>query len=310
MRKKITASFLTSILLVSFLSACSAKAENTEPAVSDQQAGTEAAGAPTPEDTSNNTKPEPSAEQLLFTIESYPLYEIEDGRLIASGSYENIRLSEETSARYQELDYALHMVNSDISRRAKQYFDEVEDESRDYLQNDRESNVYGTMNITIEPVRFDKDVLSFFECKEVSVPGASHPTQEYSAYNYNTAAESPIMIADVVSDLAGLASAVKDNLVTLSDGKPFSDVEVEPEKYLNENAGNLPWVIDRDALVLRFAPGSIAPYAAGTLEARIPFSEYPDLFTDKWSAPEGAYAGMIIPYVRNAVDLDGDDMRS
>ena len=66
------------------------------------------------------------------------------------------------------------------------------------------------------------------------------------------------------------------------------------KEAFTENYDNLTWVIDRDGVTFIFAPSDIAAYAAGTLEAKISFDKYPDLFTGNYGPAEGTGRGSTI----------------
>ena len=162
------------------------------------------------------------------------------------------------------------------------------------------------MTLKVEPVRCDNEILSFFEISSSYYPGAAHGMSGYSGVNYDPAAGTPIALTDVIKDPSAMAGVVTENIKSTTDGQSASDSVSGLEEYFGENSEDLAWAIDRDALVFRFAPSDIAPYALGPLEARIPFAAYPDLFTGKYGPAEGEFARMLDPYQQNMVDLDGD----
>lgn len=229
--------------------------------------------------------------------------------VIASGSYETIRLTEEAAAAYPALSDTLAALSAEKSEEAGNWYGEIKEAAVSYqaeYQEDPADFPAGEMTIGIEPVRCDSEVLSFFEKSSGYNSGAAHSIVGIRGFSYDTAAGAAIDLTDVVTDLSALVPAVAENLMSMGDGMPVTDVEDELREYWDENSGNLAWVIDRDALVLRFAPYDLASYARGMLEARIPYEKYPDLFTGKYGRYEGSFARQLNPDMPTPLDLDGD----
>ena len=221
----------------------------------------------------------------VYTLERHTNFELSDDLLIAQGSYEIVRLSEEAKEAYPALGEALDALRTEMSGQAEKQFGEIKEAAvsfRESYDGDLEAFPSGDMTCGIEPVRCDSAVLSFYESCTLTYPDAAHGFMGYTGYNYDTATGAAIALTDVITDLNALLPAVSENLVALGDGMPVTDVESELEEAFGQNGENLDWVIDRDALVLRFAPYDVAPYARGTVEARVPFAKYPDLFTGKY----------------------------
>ena len=245
----------------------------------------------------------------VYTLERHTNFELSDDLLIAQGSYEIVRLSEEAKEAYPALGEALDALRTEMSGQAEKQFGEIKEAAvsfRESYDGDLEAFPSGDMTCGIEPVRCDSAVLSFYESCTLTYPDAAHGFMGYTGYNYDTATGAAIALTDVITDLNALLPAVSENLVALGDGMPVTDVESELEEAFGQNGENLDWVIDRDALVLRFAPYDVAPYARGTVEARVPFAKYPDLFTGKYGRYDGAFVKKLNTNMPVAVDLDGD----
>ena len=249
----------------------------------------------------------------LYTLEAHYYYEtdqVEDNYLtLAGGSCEAARLTEEAKAAYPSLGSALDalaekMINEaeeeyvGVLHAAKGFKDDYYDGSTDFPS--------GEVTFGIEPVRCDSSVLSFYQSVSSYYPGAAHGLLGYVGYNYDTVTGAQIALTDVVTDPAAMVPAVAENLVAIGDGAPVTDIESELEDYFDQNIESLVWTLDRDGIVVRFAPYEIAPYAMGTLEARIPFARYPELFTGKYGPSEGSFAKMTDPNTQVFVDLYGD----
>ena len=245
----------------------------------------------------------------VYTLERHTHLEVSSDMLIASATYETVRLSEEAKEAYPALNEAMEALSAVMSEQSESSYSEIKEAAASSWADHKGSSEdfsAGDMTVEIEPVRCDGDVLSFFEMSNVYYPDSAHGLTGYAGYNYDTATGAPITLTDVVTDLSALLPAVADNLIALGDGMPVTDVESELKESFGENGENLDWVLDRDALVLRFAPYEIASYARGVVEARIPYAKYPDLFTGKYRRYDGAFAKRMNPNVPVSLDLNGD----
>ena len=321
-------------MLAVCLSACSAKTAGKDAQAQETQVSEEAqaseeealatadAQAETTQEaadvqTVDETKKQPDAAQAQAGVRPYYTVERrtfldedeEETMVIASGSYETIRLTEEAAAAYPALNDTLAALSAAKAEEAGKWYGEIKEAAVSYLaeyQEDPADFPAGEMTIGLEPVRCDSEVLSFFEKSTGYYPGAAHGIVGISGCSFDTAAGTAIDLTDVVTDPSALVPAVAENLMSIGDGMPVTDVENELREYWDENSGNLAWVIDRDALVVRFAPYDLASYARGMLEARIPYEKYPDLFTGKYGRYEGPFARQLNPDMPTALDLDGD----
>ena len=257
-------------------------------------------------------EPETKAESGImpvYTLEKHTDLEIDGDTMLASGTYETIKLSEEAKAAYPALAEKMEELRSEMSEQAEKQYDEIREAAvsfRSDYQGSPSEFPSGDMTCAIEPVRCDSAVLSFYESCALSYPDAAHGFMGYTGHNYDTATGAVIALTDVIKDPSAILSAVSENLVSLADGMPVTDVESELKESFGQNGEDLVWVLDRDALVLRFAPYDIAPYARGTIEARIPYAQYPDLFTGKYGLYNGPFAKKLNSFMPVTMDLDGD----
>lgn len=245
----------------------------------------------------------------VYTLERHTHLEVSSDMLIASATYETVKLSEEAKEAYPALNEAMEALSAVMSEQSESSYSEIKEAAASSWADHKGSSEdfsAGDMTVEIEPVRCDGDVLSFFEMSNVYYPDSAHGLTGYAGYNYDTATGAPITLTDVVTDLSALLPAVAENLIALGDGMPVTDVESELKESFGENGEDLDWVLDRDALVLRFAPYEIASYARGVVEARIPYAKYPDLFTGKYGRYDGAFAKRMNPNVPVSLDLNGD----
>lgn len=252
---------------------------------------------------------ETSSQRPTYTLIRHVLMEEDDLTLIAGGSYETIQLTEEAAIEYPSLNKFIEAENEKITLLYEGAFEEVKAASyaaTEVMDEDKEIIPAGEMEAEIEAIRCDESALSLLETSYINYPGAAHGMTGYRGYNFDTATGEPITLENVIADKSALLPALSENLRIMADGSEVTDMEEELKFALEENYDNLAWVLDRDGVTFYFAPSEVAPYAYGTLLAKIPFAGYPDLFTDAYGPATGSYVRQLAPYSVLLVDLDGD----
>ena len=285
--------------------------EQTEPS-QEQQEQVEAAQEVTAQtqEAAQSAEAESEVVRPVYKLQSHSRMEEKDLTLIASGSYDTVRLTEETAMNNVYLNKAIETENDLIAEKYEKSFAEVKEAAENALAEQREDTEefpVGNMEGKIIPVRCDQTVLSFYEVTSLYYPGAAHGTVGYSGYNYNPENGAQITLAEVFTDPAALKPVVAKYLRAQADGSPIEDAEDALQYYFDEgNMDALTWVIDQDGVTFLFAPSDIAPYAMGTLEAKIYFDREPSLFTGNYGPSKEGYVKPLSPYTEMTVDLDGD----
>ena len=285
--------------------------EQTEPS-QEQQEQVEAAQEVTAQtqEAAQSAEAESEVVRPVYKLQSHSRMEEKDLTLIASGSYDTVRLTEETAMNNVYLNKAIETENDLIAEKYEKSFAEVKEAAENALAEQREDTEefpVGNMEGKIIPVRCDQTVLSFYEVSSVYYPGAAHGSIGYSGYNYNPENGAQITLAEVFTDPAALKPVVAKYLRAQADGSPIEDAEDALQYYFDEgNMDALTWVIDQDGVTFLFAPSDIAPYAMGTLEAKIYFDREPSLFTGNYGPSKEGYVKPLSPYTEMTVDLDGD----
>lgn len=312
--KRNISTVLAAVMLAVCLCSCTAKSAEKEvkpasEAAVETQENTEA------EETAKNGEADAaeankeSGIMPVYTLERHTHLEVSDDMLVASATYETVRLSEKAKEAYPALGEAMEALSTVMSEQSESSYSEIKEAALSSWADHKgsaEDFSAGDMTAEIEPVRCDGDVLSFFEMSNLYYPDSAHGITGYAGYNYDTSTGAAIALTDVVTDLSALLPAVAENLIALGDGLPVTDAESELKESFGEDGANLDWVLDRDALVLRFAPYEVASYARGVVEARVSYAKYPDLFTGKYGRYDGAFAKRLNPNVPVTLDLNDD----
>ena len=285
--------------------------EQAEPS-QEQQEQAEAAQEVTAQtqEAAQSAEAESEVVRPVYKLQSHSRMEEKDLTLIASGSYDTVRLTEEAAMNYVYLNKAIETENDLIAEKYEKSFAEVKEAAENALAEQREDTEefpVGNMEGKIIPARCDQSVLSFYEVTSLYYPGAAHGTVGYSGYNYNPENGAQITLAEVFTDPAALKPVVAKYLRAQADGSPIEDADDALQYYFDEgNMDALTWVIDQDGVTFLFAPSDIAPYAMGTLEAKIYFDREPSLFTGNYGPSKEGYVKPMSPYTEMTVDLDGD----
>ena len=283
-----------------------AKSEAAQEQAESSQEQTEAAQ----EETTQAQEAESGGVRPIYKLQGHSRMEEQDLTLIASGSYDTVTLTEEAVIDYPHLNKAIEAENDVIAEKYEKTFAEIKEAAENAIAEQREDTEefpVGNMEGKIVPVRCDRSVLSFYEVTSLYYPGAAHGSVGYSGYNYKPENGEQITLADVFTDPAALKPVVAKYLRAQADGSPVDGAEDMLQYYFDEgNMDALTWVIDQDGVTFLFAPSDIAPYAMGTLEARIYFDREPSLFTGNYGPSKEGYVKPLSPYTEMTVDLDGD----
>ena len=317
--KKVIAVLAAAAVFTGVLSGCSAGQakdpaqseavqEQAEP--SQEQTGAAQRETAQTQETVQSAEAEADAVRPVFKLQSHSRMEEKDLTLIASGSFDTVRLTEEAAMNYVYLNKAVETENDLIAEKYEKTFAEIKEASENAIAEQREETEefpVGTMEGRIVPVRCDQSVLSFYEVTSLYYPGAAHGSVGFSGYNYKPENGGQITLAEVFKDPAALKPAVAKYLRAQADGSPIEDAEDALQYYFDEgNMDALTWVIDQDGVTFLFAPSDIAPYAMGALEAKISFEGESSLFTGNYGPSKEGYVKPLSPYTEMTVDLDGD----
>ena len=261
-----------------------------ETAAAESAAETTAAEAATEETTAAaETAGEEAQADTMFVcpLVEHPLSAEADGIVLEEGGYMTISLSEEAAAAYPDLQGSLEGYDLKMISSSEEAFEEIRGTAeafrKDYNGKPEEFPA-GRMMSSLEVARFDEKVLSFCETIDAYYPGAAHGMVGYDSMNYDVKTGNELACTDVIADMAGAEAYVAEHL-TAADG---TAIEVDREildDYFAENgelSDFLVWIVDEEGVTFRFGPSAITAYAVGTLEAKIPFAECPELFAPEW----------------------------
>lgn len=238
-------------------------------------------------------------------------YLLESGNYqnVADGYYQAVLLTEDSAKQFPALNDGLTELNKSISEQCTADFKKLTEDSSQYIANnpgDDEQTPTGTLESRIVPLRQDSSVVSFFVSCYSNVAGAPNGKTSYSGYTLDASTGKQVALEDIVKDMSALVTAVNENLVFMNTGESAGDrEEVLMVNFASENYFPS-WVLSDNGILFRFAPEEIGTYEEGSIEAEVPFSKYPDLFTGKYGPHTGSYSLQINTVSPLVVDLNGD----
>lgn len=157
--------------------------------------------------------------------------------------------------------------------------------------------------------RADKEVLSFVE-SVFAYEGGAHGVNYYTAANFDVQTGAEIQLDDIIKDMEGLPVVLDTELMEKygEDGMFFITPPKEMLKdYVTPGGENQPeftWTLGYDGVTFYFSNYELAPYAAGTQVVTVLYSEYPQMYQEKYSANVGD--DYVIRLDNNWLGLDTD----
>lgn len=216
-------------------------------------------------------------------------------------------------------DAAAEKINADISTRVDNHYSGVNSDAEsakedfEYMLADAdEGNAPDpyTANLSFTVVRADDNVISFTEDGYIYMGGA-HGSPSSIGVNYDTKTGELIAFTDLSDDPDTFHADTLAYNQELAQSEYYSEQMFSTDDITNGTLESVlyaddVWYLSPSGLVFMSAPYALAPYASGTLEFTIPYSNLDDMgFNDAY-----AYTGRQIvkllegsPY---STDLNGD----
>ncbi|MBE5923014.1 MAG: DUF3298 and DUF4163 domain-containing protein [Lachnospiraceae bacterium] len=249
--------------------------------------------------------------KFLIQNKSCYIYKEEDSYdPLCHDSYELIHLSDEAKAAYPALSDALDAFNKKQEEDSKESFSQIQSDAREWYDSaDDKSTFYECyQEENIEVLRADKHYLSVRVNFEDYMGGA-HGTYGSGGYNFDVKSGKELELLDVITDIDGLRTVVKDKLFEKYGeyAEEFTDLDASISEYLTGKADQgCSWFITPDGIDVYFGIYMLGSYAAGTQTVSIMYDENPELFADGFCKVEGNYAETINVWDGLSSDLDGD----
>ena len=314
MKKKIISTSL--VLTIALLAAaCGNKAKENANALSQNEQQTEAAGQESEqqETEKQNAEKENAADSGEEQDENAPLgiYKTELSNsyfemlndnyysLYATNQY--FLADEKTTLRYPELADALMQ----LKEQKEHNFDMATESLLDSQQFMIETESYPidlTDYTECRVLRADNVLFSFIETNE-NYYGGAHGMYSVAGYAFDVDTGKNLSFTDIVVDVTKIRDLIAEKLDEEYGDIFFDDIHTLIDQY---DFNSLCWSISYFDVTLYFNPYDLGPYASGSQQVVFPFSEYADLFDEKYLSVPEQFVTQLSEYEQFCMDVNGD----
>lgn len=233
----------------------------------------------------------------------------EDGAVLLTKSYEYPIITIEGN------NTAAEKINADIRSRVETFrankeSEEWAKEGYTFSQDSEYDFIPYTEDISFQVQRSDSNVISFVE-SSYSFTGGAHGNSGSSGINFNAKTGDIIAFSDLSDDAAAFHEdtlAYNQELAKTESyqSRMFPQDSTMPDPLESVLYADGKWYLSTAGLVFISNPYELGPYAAGTIEFLIPYSDLADMgFQDSF-----AYTGRLIQKLQEnepyRFDLNGD----
>lgn len=298
LRWKRAAALLLSMCMLLCLCACG------------DQTGSE---SPDPQNTPQDT-PDPSgtpdtsptvhgdARTLSLQKQLYSLYDWDDDALLVQSEFSHVTLWQNDTAKYPELADTLEQTANMIKRSMEDEYDNLCATAREELPWTGETSV-STLDIQVR--RADSVVLSLLS-DSYSDYGWIEDFRGMHGTNYDAQTGLELALNDVVDVNNDLADAVANELNSHQWAGDFDYRDAVQAYFANTPYDGFSWTLDYNGVTFYFADGDLEEPGNGGKTATVSFTQYPELFNEKYMAVPSAYMVELPLDSSFFTDLDGD----
>lgn len=314
MKKRIIS--ISLVLTIALLAAaCGNKAEENANALSQNEQQTEAAWQESEqqETEKQNAEKENAADSGEEQDENAPLgiYKTELSNshfemlndnyysLYATNQY--FLADEKNTLRYPELADALMQ----LKEQKEQNFDMATESLLDSQQFMIETESYPidlTDYTECRVLRADNVLFSFIETNE-NYYGGAHGMYSVAGYAFDVDTGKNLSFTDIVVDETKIRDRIAEKLDEEYGDIFFDDIYTLIDQY---DFNSLCWSISYFDVTLYFNPYDLGPYASGSQQVVFPFSEYADLFDEKYLSVPEQFVTQLSEYEQFCMDVNGD----
>lgn len=208
---------------------------------------------------------------------------------------------EKTTLRYPELADALMQ----LKEQKEHNFDMATESLLDSHQFMIETESYPidlTDYTECRVLRADNVLFSFIETNE-SYYGGAHGMYSVAGYAYDVETGKDLSFTDIVVDETKIRDLIAEKLDEEYGDIFFDDIYTLIDQY---DFNSLCWSISYFDVTLYFNPYDLGPYASGSQQVVFPFSEYSDLFDEKYLSVSEQFVTQLSEYEQFCLDVNGD----
>ena len=208
---------------------------------------------------------------------------------------------EKTSLRYPKLADALMQ----LKEQKEHNFDMATESLLDSQQFMIETESYPidlTDYTECRVLRADNVLFSFIETNE-NYYGGAHGMYSVAGYAYDVETGKNLSFTDIVVDETKIRDLIAEKLDEEYGDIFFDDIHTLIDQY---DFNSLCWSISYFDVTLYFNPYDLGPYASGSQQVVFPFSEYADLFDEKYLSVPEQFVTQLSEYEQFCMDVNGD----
>lgn len=208
---------------------------------------------------------------------------------------------EKTTLRYPELADALMQ----LKEQKEHNFDMATESLLDSQQFMIETESYPidlTDYTECRVLRADNVLFSFIETNE-NYYGGAHGMYSVAGYAYDVETGKNLSFTDIVVDETKIRDLIAEKLDEEYGDIFFDDIHNLIDQY---DFNSLCWSISYFDVTLYFNPYDLGPYASGSQQVVFPFSEYADLFDEKYLSVPEQFVTQLSEYEQFCMDVNGD----
>lgn len=151
-------------------------------------------------------------------------------------------------------------------------------------------------------LRADNVLFSFIETNE-NYYGGAHGMYSVAGYAFDVDTGKNLSFTDIVVDEAKIRDLIAEKLDEEYGDIFFDDIHTLIDQY---DFNSLCWSISYFDVTLYFNPYDLGPYASGSQQVVFPFSEYADLFDEKYLSVPEQFVTQLSEYEQFCMDVNGD----
>ena len=262
-------------------------------------------GAPQTENPGAETLPPANhgdARTLSLQKQLYSLYDWDDDALLVQSEFSHVTLWQNDAAKYPKLAEALNQTANMVKRSMEDEYDNLCATAREELPWAGETSV-STLGIQVR--RADSVVLSLLS-DSYSDYGWIEDFRGMHGTNYDAQTGLELALNDVVDVNNDLADAVANELNSHQWAGDFDYRDAVQAYFANTPYDGFSWTLDYNGVTFYFADGDLEEPGNGEKTATVSFTQYPELFNEKYMAVPAAYMVELPLDSSFFTDLDGD----
>ncbi len=259
----------------------------------------------TPNETTQTAENEISEEITVLSlnkeyISHYEWYEDHPEMLVRS-EYTDVTLDKSMEKKYPLLAKALTETSVMRKRAMEEEKDNFIVTATEEFLNDSEAFSTYVSTLDVQVRRADSVAVSIVEDYN------SETDRAFNCLNYDTESGKLLALSDVVTDIVMLPSIVEKVIMSrIGEEEPFGKTAI-PDYFKNTSEEDITWVLEYNGITFYFEPGAVAPTNLGVQIVTVTFAEYPDLFSEKYTAVPDAYIVSLPLSSPFFTDLTGDN---